>query len=606
MADEIVNKIGLEDLIEKEKLSDEDIFLIQDEENTKKVSFRDLRDSLIDDNELPSIHRMYSSQKLDEAIQNFQKQLDYDIGKVEGDINHLKENHIDADYVDEKIEEFSKEIPGLADVENIKKSLESKRNVTDMITCDDLEAGEDAKKIHLKNLSSEILEAMAGNSAITVPAVPEGGWVQEDIATGAINGIKLSKQYRYKGHYPEGNINNFTQDGLYLLGASVSGMPKYDENETDQDRLLEVYNYGPDQYIVQNLYYCLDNSENIRPVYRRRSLLSRLHVTDFIAEYPVTNTFKITRDILVDDVFNGGVVSEGNVYDLIEDKDYLVKKGVKNLPSDKYDFTVSVRNYGERREYSAKVITNEVCEIYISNSYLTSSGLRVFTEWKQTNTVTKSRLENKKLHLFGDGVCFGLGSSDIPNLSYPALLTSKYGIKIINHALGDATIGIYGDEYLEERSVIKQIENAQISDRDLAIIFAGSEDYKCGFAKMGSDTNINDYTFKGALNICIQKLMEKNPSIKLLIISPLFRARLDADDFRNSDDTPINELVLRDYANAMEDVCNYNHIPFLNLHNTSMINKYNFTVYLKDRLYLNDTGHEMIADKIFAALNYYY
>ena len=606
MPDEIVNKIGINELIEKEKLSDEDIFVIQDEENTKRVSFRDLRDSLINDEELPSKHRIYSSYKLDNAIQEFQKQLDYDIGKVEGEIENIKEDYIDSDYVDKKIEEFSKEIPGLADVEAIKKSLESKRNTSDLITCDDLEVGEDEKKIHLKNLSSEILEAMAGNSAIVIPGVPEGGWVQEDIATGAINGNKLSRQYRYKGHYPEGNINNFTQDGLYLLGASVTGLPKYDENETDQDRLLEVYNYGPDQYIVQNLYYCLDNSENIRPVYRRKALLSRLHVTKFIAEYPVTDTFKITRDILVDDVFNGGIISSGNVYDLVEDKDYLVKKGVKNLPSDKYDFTVSVRNYGTRREYSAKVITNEVCEIYISNSYLTSSGLRVNTSWKQTNTVTKSRLENKKLHLFGDGVCFGLGSSDIPNLSYPALLTSKYGIKVINHALGDATIGVYGDEYLEERSVIKQIENAQINDGDLAIIFAGSEDYKCGIAKIGLNTDINNYTFKGALNTCIQKIMEKNQSIKLLIVSPLFRARLDADDFRNSDDTPINEQTLKDYVDAMKDISEYNHIPFLNLHSTSMINKYNFMSYLKDRLYLNDNGHEMIANKIFSALNYYY
>ena len=425
MADEVINKIGLKDLIEKGKLSDEDILIIQDEDNTKRISFRNLRDSLIDDNELPSIHRIYSSYKLDNAIQNFQKQLDYDIGKIESSVNTILEDYIDTKYLNQKLQEFSNQVPNNSTVENIKKSLDSKRNITDPITCDDLETGSDEKKIRLKNLASEILEAMAGNSAITVPAVPQGGWVQEDIATGAINAIKLAKQYRYRGHYPEGNIDNFTQDGLYLLGASVKGLPKYDENETDQDRLLEVYNYGPDQYIVQNVYYCLDNSENIRPVYRRRSLLSRLHVSEFIAEYPITDTFKMTRNILVDDIFNGGIIYSGDVYSLTEDKDYLVKKGVKNLPNDKYDFTVSVRNYDTRREYSAKVITPELCEIYISNSYLTTSGLRVNTPWKQTNTVTKSRLENKKLHLFGDGLCFGLGSTDIHALSFPALLTSK-------------------------------------------------------------------------------------------------------------------------------------------------------------------------------------
>lgn len=606
MADEIINKIGLHELIEKEKLTDEDIIILQDEENTKRVSFRNLRDSLIDDNELPSEHRMYSSYKLDQAIKSFQKDLEFGIGKVEGDIKNITENYYNSDQIDDKIKQVEDSITSVEDIEKIKKSLESKRDISVSITCDDIESGEDEKKIKTKNLSKEVISMMTGDTPVTVPSVPEGGWVQEDIASEAINSQKLSKQYRYKGHYPEGNINNFIKDGLYLLGASVSGLPKYDPNETDQDRLLEVTNYGPDQYIIQKVYYCLDIGDTVRPVYVRKAKLNRLHITDFVAEYSVTDKFKITRNILVDNILNYGIISSGNIYDITKDGDYLVKKGVKNLPNDKYDFTVSVRKYDTRIEYVAKAITYDVCEIYISNSYLTSSNLKTWTEWYQTNTVTKSKLDGKKLHLFGDGVCFGIGSSDISNLSYPALLNSRYGLNIYNHALGDATIGVYGDEYLAERSVIKQIENSEITNGDLAIIFAGSNDYKSGFAKIGNTSDINDYSFKGALNTCIKKLMEKNQSIKILVITPLFRARLNADDFRNSDDTPINEQYLRDYANAIKEVCEYNHIPCLDLHSQSMINKYNFSTYLKDRFYPNDVGHDMLADKIFSALNYFY
>ena len=61
MANEVVNKIGLGDLLEKTKLSDDDILILEDIENTKRVSFRNLRDSLIEDEELPSTHRIYSS-----------------------------------------------------------------------------------------------------------------------------------------------------------------------------------------------------------------------------------------------------------------------------------------------------------------------------------------------------------------------------------------------------------------------------------------------------------------------------------------------------------------------------------------------------------------
>ena len=605
MAEEI-NKLGLHELIEKTKLSDEDILIIQDEENTKRISFRDLRDSLIDDNELPSTHRIYSSNKLNEAIKNFQSQLDIDLARVEGKVENITENYDTSKEVDNKILEFSKTVSGLADTEAIKKALESKRNVTDAITCEDIESGEDEKKIQLKNLSSAVLKAMIGEAPVTVPAVPEGGWVQEDIANGSINGAKLAKQYRYRGHYPDGDINRFTKDGLYLLGASVEGLPRYKEDEEDEDRLLEVINYGPDQYIIQRVYYALESGDKIRPYYERKSLLSRLQVSKFVAKYEITENFKITRDVLDNNILNMGVVTTGSVYDLTEDGDYLVEKSVKDLPNTEYNFTVAVRKYDNRTEYTAKAIDINKCEIYISNLYTTSGGSKEKTRWYVTNTSTKSRLDGKRLHLFGDGICYGLGSTNIPELSYPALLTSRYGLTIINHALGDATIGEYGDEYLAERSVIKQIENAQISNGDFAIIFAGSEDYKSGVAKIGLNTDKSDYYFKGALNICIDKLLQKNSAIKILIVSPLFRARLDADDLRNSDDTLINELYLRDYSNAMKEVCDFNHIPFLDLHSTCMINKYNHATYLSDRLYPNNTGHDMLANKIFSALDYFY
>ena len=605
MAQEI-NKLGLHELIEKTKLSDEDIMVIQDEENTKRISFRNLRDSLIDDDELPSTHRIYSSNKLNETIQDFQSRLETGVGKVESDIANITRTYASLKEVDAKIALFAESVPELAEVETIKNSLETMRKRSELITCDDIESGSDEKKIQIRNLSSEVINAITGNTPVTVPSVPQGGWVQEDIADESIIGSKLARQYRYKGHYPEGNINNFVRDGLYLLGSSVTGLPKYDENEDNEDRLLEVINYGPDQNIIQRVYYCFDDEEYVRPVYERKATLSKLHISKFVAKYDITDKFKITRNVLDDNFMNHGIVSSGSVYDLTADGNYLVKKNVKDLPNSNYDFNVSVKKFDTRIEYTAKIVDQSICEIFVSNIYIPNTGLKQKTPWYKTNTVSKSRLDGKNIHLFGDGICFGLGSSNIPTLSYPALLSSKYGLVVSNHALGDATIGEYGDEYLAERSVITQIESANITNGDFAIIFAGSEDYKHGSAKLGSNENKNDKYFKGALNICIEKLLQKNSNIKILVVSPLFRARLDADDFRNSDDTPINELYLRDYSNAMKEVCDYNHIPFLDLHSSCMINKYNYNNYLSDKLYPNDAGHDMIANKIFSALDYFY
>lgn len=607
MADDVINKLGIRELLEKENLSDDDIIIVEDNENTKRVSFRNLRDSLIDDAELPSTHRIYSSERVNEFFENIEKNLNSSVGRVEGELNNLKDNSATLKQVDEKINEFSKTVPELAEIESLKNGIESKRNISDPITCDDIESGEDSKKIQPKNLSYEVISMMVGTTPVTPPAVPTGGWVQEDIANGAIISDKLSKQYRYRGRYSEGNINSFTKDGLYLLSSSVEGLPKFDINEKDQERLLEVYNYGPNQNIIQKVYYIEEtDSTTTRPVYVRKSPLSRIHITSFVAEYPLTDKYKINRNVLEDNILNYGIVDSGSVYDLTSDGDYLVKKNVKNLPNNTFDYTVSVRKYDTRIEYIAKAITATACEMYISNSYPLSSGLIINTQWYKTNSVSKSKLDGRTLHLFGDGVCYGLGSSDIPSLSFPALLNSRYGLNIQNHALGDATIGVYGDDYLAERSVIIQIQNSTISDNDLAIIFAGSNDYKCGIAKIGNNSDKLDTSFKGAINLCIKALIEKNPSVKIMIVTPLFRARLDADNYKNSDETPINELILSDYATAMKEVSEYNHIPCFDLHSSCMINKYNFTQYLNDRLYLNDYGHDMIADKIFSALEYCY
>lgn len=608
MADEI-NKLGLHELVEKTNLEDTDILVIQDDENTKKVSFQDLRNSLIDDGELPSQHRIYSSHKLNEAIENFQKQLDFDIGKVTNNIEKIAESYITPEAVDKKIEEFSKNVPVLAEVDVIKRALESKRDTSIDITCDDLDTSSDAKKIQMKNLSNAVLSAITGNAEITPPAVPEGGWVQEDIANGAINGAKLATQYRYRGRSQDGdNINNFTKDGIYLIDNSVTGVPRYNGDKNNELRLLEVFNYGQDQerYIIQRIYYALESGDDVRPYFERKSLLSRLNVADFVAKFEITDKFKITRNILEGNVFDMGILSSGDLFKITEDGDYLVKKGVKNLPNNQNDyFTVSVRKYDTRVEYTAKVVDLNKCEIYVCNTYL-NSGVMYHTEWYLTTSTTKSRLDGKRLHLFGDEICFGNGSTDLTNLSYPALLASKYGLIVNKHAMSDATIGDYGNSDLVDKTVIAQIENSTISNGDFAIIFAGSNDYKSAAARIGLDTDTEKSYFKGALNICIRKILEKNSSIKILVVSPLFRARLNAGDFRNSDETPINELYLKDFANAMKEVAEHNHVPFLDLHSSCMINKYNYETYLNDGLYPNNAGQEMLANSIFSALNYFY
>lgn len=600
-----LNLIGITDLLHESSLGDSDIMLFQDEENTKRITFREFRDALITDKDNPSVHKLFSSLHISNLLEEFNDVLKEDYGKISSDIKEIKEKYSTTDQIVEMLNEFAKTVPNISETDDIKAALDGKRDSQIPITGADIATGADEDKIQPENLSFKVISMMVGTTPIDIATTPEGGWTQEDIAPKAINASKLSRQYRFRGHFPEGNINLFVDDGLYLLGATVEGLPTVNDDDEPEPRLLEVLNFGPNNNIIQRVYYVDDKGEDTRPYFEKKCLLSRIAVTKFGKVYPITENFRITREMINDTFLNAGEVEISDVFDLVIDNDYLVKRGTKNLPNDNYDFSVSVRNYGERIEYQAKSITLDRCEIFICNAYYDSSRRRVHTKWYNVSSTKLSRLEGKRIHLFGDGVCFGLGSTDIPSKSWPALLSSKYGVSIINHALGDATFGHYEDEVLAEKSVIQQIETARVEDADIAVLWAGSNDYRTVLSVIGNDDSDNDRSFKGSINLCIKKLLEKKPDIKILLVTPLFRARLNADDIRNSDDTLVGGRTLKDFAKAMVEISEYNHIPCLDLHSTSMINKMNFTVYLKDRLYLNDVGHELIADKIFKALDFY-
>ena len=149
-------------------------------------------------------------------------------------------------------------------------------------------------------------------------------------------------------------------------------------------------------------------------------------------------------------------------------------------------------------------------------------------------------------------------------------------------------------------------EKVLMEDAEYAMILVGTHDWDSAKSTLGIAQNVSEYSYMGGLNTAIQNIYAKNPNTKILLITPFFRSRIKSGDDKNSDDNTYNDLRLEDFADAMVAVANYNHIPCLNLYETSGINKFNSTAYLKDGLYPNDAGHELIADKILDAMNRFY
>lgn len=590
--------VYLKDLDSVEKVTDSAIIMIEDNGDTSTISIMNLRRSMIDD-ATTSFDKVFSSAKVIYEI-NVAKELANSIERT------LTEKIISVENSTAKEEDFNAIIDEIRaimitqeDWQNVQSALNGTRKKVDLIGSSDLDVSTDERKIHLRNLSEEVLSAITGTTPVSLVKYPTGGWTNEAIANLAINAKKLSANYRYRAYVTSGSMDEILQDGIYLVASNVEGLPSAYEGDKE-NKLLTVTIYGDNRdYIKQEVEYI--GSNEYRPTFVRKGKVYNIHNVDFQAIYPINGEFKITSDLVGEDFSNRGVIEEGDLFEITKEGSYKVCKGVMNLPTDD-EYFVSIYKYGDCIVYEAKLNSDTVGILYLAYSHTNSYGISTTTQWYKITNNNRSKFDDRTLHIYGDGCAYGLGVADTSKM-YPQLLREKYGFKVFNHAITGATAGNYGSAARTEISVITQVESTYFNDDDIAIIMVGAEDFKAGNCPIGNDVDTKDTTFKGSLNQIISKIYKKNPSIKVLMLTPLFRGSLEAGDGRDSDYMTINGRKLTDYTKACIDVANVAHIPYADLMNTLGINKYNFEYYLSDGIYLSEKGQELLATRLFDILS---
>ena len=91
MSNQDFTLVNLEELTERFKALDTDILMIQDKDDTKKITLLNLILSMIKDEETPGEAKLYSSKKIDEIIEAFKKSIKETVTGMEGDVKNLKE-----------------------------------------------------------------------------------------------------------------------------------------------------------------------------------------------------------------------------------------------------------------------------------------------------------------------------------------------------------------------------------------------------------------------------------------------------------------------------------------------------------------------------------
>ena len=129
---------------------------------------------------------------------------------------------------------------------------------------------------------------------------------------------------------------------------------------------------------------------------------------------------------------------------------------------------------------------------------------------------------------------------------------------------------------------------------DFTFIFGGTNDYGMGEAEIGDRDSDSYYTFYGAVKNLVKDLLTKFSNDKICFILPLSRFE---------EDKIITHAPLSKYRDIIKEICDLNHIDYLDLCKALPIPANNGkSEFFKDGLHPNKQGHKIIARNIIKYL----
>ena len=207
-------------------------------------------------------------------------------------------------------------------------------------------------------------------------------------------------------------------------------------------------------------------------------------------------------------------------------------------------------------------------------------------------TGVKNRLCGKTLLVIGDSFVEGHTLSESQTWAYK--LADRNGMTCINKGINGASIAYSANE--QYTSIVESIASIinSVSSADYVVVLAGHNDANADLhggtaIPIGNDDDAANTTYKGALNIIIDALLDAYPTAHILLCAPFNRRGIEED-----------------YAAAMETMAGIYSVPFFDSYHRSTIcfqnTAQNTTYELENTLHLNEAGHERFSYIIDAQL----
>lgn len=213
----------------------------------------------------------------------------------------------------------------------------------------------------------------------------------------------------------------------------------------------------------------------------------------------------------------------------------------------------------------------------------------------------------KRMVCVGDSITAGSGTTQ----TYWSMLESILGLsKMTGMGVGGSCVSAKSDYGTGNSPLINRYTS--IPEADLITIFMGTNDWGHE-TPMGTIDDTTDVSFYGALNVIIPGLITKYPNARIVWITPMHRygfgtSKITGQRFTYDHLPNGRGHTLKDYVDAIKEVCARWSVPVIDLYSMSGLHPYiaaHKSTYMPDGLHPNKAGHEKMAYLIAKWLQIY-
>ena len=143
--------------------------------------------------------------------------------------------------------------------------------------------------------------------------------------------------------------------------------------------------------------------------------------------------------------------------------------------------------------------------------------------------------------------------------------------------------------------LVDRLEALDLPRVELLVLEYGTNDYFAGSPIANPEDPFDKYTVEGALRTSLALLREKEPSLRVLVLSPTYNWYLNTG--KTCEDIQFGGGYLKEYADALERVSGEFGLEYLNLYEDFYPHESyeDWRLYTEDGVHPNQAGREKIA-----------